>query len=270
MAEAIVIIIDHPVTTILVLIAIAAIVRSIKVAQEYERAVMFRIGRQTDVRGPGLFLKIPIVERAAFVDIRVVTHELEKQEAVTKDGVAVRANAIVWYRANDPVKTIVTVRDWNFAVQQAAETALRDTIGQNELDQLLNERGGANQTLLRVLSLRVEVWGVGIDGAELKDLEIPDTMQRAIAREAEAVREKRARIIKADGEAEAAKKLAEAAATMTPGAIRLRELQMISEVGIENSTIVIVATGDQTIATAAGVSRAFGQDRATAPNNPTS
>jgi regulator of protease activity HflC (stomatin/prohibitin superfamily) len=195
------------------------------------------------VRGPGLYLVIPIAERAATVDTRTITRQLDTQETLTSDGVAVRLNAVVWYRAADPARTIIDVRDWNDAVRQAAETTLRDTIGQNELDRLLTDRISANATLKKLLTATVEKWGVEISAVELKDLDIPEAMQRAIAREAEAIREKRARIIKAEGEFQASSQLTEAANTMaaSPGAMELRRLQTMSEIGVENNSVIIVA-----------------------------
>jgi regulator of protease activity HflC (stomatin/prohibitin superfamily) len=233
----------HPALTIVVLVAIVLLVRSIRVAQEYERTVIFRFGRQIATRGPGLYYVIPIAERAVVVDTRTITHQLDTQETITSDGVAVRLNAVVWYRAAHPATTIIEVKDWNNAVRQAAETTLRDTIGQNELDGLLKDRLSANATLKRLLTSTVEKWGVEISAVELKDLDIPEAMQRAIAREAEAIREKRARIIKAEGEFQASSQLTDAAIRMagSPGAMELRRLQTMSEIGVENNSVIIVA-----------------------------
>jgi regulator of protease activity HflC (stomatin/prohibitin superfamily) len=224
-----------------VLVIILAL-SSIRMAQEYQRAVMFRFGRVIGIRGPGIFLKIPFAERAVFVDLRTVTRQLETQETVTRDGVAVKVNAVLWYQAADPVKTVVSVADWNEAVKQAAETAMRDTIGQNELDHLLKDRLNANLDLKNLLSTAVQRWGVEITAVELKDLDIPENMQRAIAKEAEAIREKRARI-KAEGEMEAANKLNEAAGIISRNnvALELRRLQALTEIGAEHNSVIIVA-----------------------------
>jgi regulator of protease activity HflC (stomatin/prohibitin superfamily) len=234
---------NHPVLCVVAVLALAILLRSIRIAQEYERAVIFLFGRLIGTRGPGLYLVIPIAERATVVDTRTITHQLDTQETITSDGVAVRLNAVVWYRAADPARTIIEVRDWNDAVRQAAETTLRDTIGQNELDKLLTDRISANATLKRLLTATVEKWGVEVSAVELKDLDIPENMQRAIAREAEAIREKRARIIKAEGEFQASSQLTEAANKMagSPGAMELRRLQTMSEIGVENNSVIIVA-----------------------------
>jgi regulator of protease activity HflC (stomatin/prohibitin superfamily) len=175
--------------------------------------------------------------------LRTITTQLETQETVTSDGVAVKVNAVVWYHAINPARTIISVLDWHEAVRQAALTALRDTIGQSELDHLLRDRLNANLDLKRLLSAAVEKWGVEISAVELKDLDIPENMQRAIAKEAEAIREKRARIIKADGELEAANKLNEAAAIIAPhpSALELRRLQALTEIGVEHNSVIIVS-----------------------------
>jgi regulator of protease activity HflC (stomatin/prohibitin superfamily) len=218
-----------------------AALKSFGINQEYERAVVFRLGRVVEPKGPGWYWLIPFVDRAVKVDIRVVTLALDTQETVTRDGVAVRVNAVLWFRSTNPVRVITTVEYWQRAVLQAAETGLRDAIGQSELDQLLKDRVLINERLLGMLSKAVDSWGVAIDAVEIKDLDIPESMQRAIGREAEAVREKRARIIKAEGEMEAAAKLGEAATTIgnSPGAMELRRLQALTEIGVEHNSTVI-------------------------------
>jgi regulator of protease activity HflC (stomatin/prohibitin superfamily) len=253
----------HPFAILLLLFLVALVIGSIRMAQEYERAVIFRFGRVVDTRGPGLFFKLPLAERAAFVDLRTITRQLETQETVTRDGVAVKVNAVLWYQATDPVKTVVEVADWNEAVRQAAETAMRDTVGQNELDHLLKDRLNANFDLKTLLTATVQKWGVEISAVELKDLDIPENMQRAIAKEAEAIREKRARIIKAEGEMEAADKLNEAAQIMSRNsvALELRRLQTLTEIGAEHNSVIIVAMPTESNATAmtAGLARAVAE-----------
>ena len=228
---------------------------SIRMAQEYQRAVIFLLGRVVGTRGPGLFLKLPFIERAVFVDLRTITTQLETQE--TSDGVPVKVNAVVWYHAVSPTRTIIEVLDWHEAVRQAALTALRDTIGQSELDHLLKDRLNANIDLKHLLSAAVQKWGVEIAAVELKDLDIPENMQRAIAKEAEAIREKRARIIKADGELEAATKLNEAAAIIAPhpSALELRRLQALTEIGVEHNSVIIVSLPVENNATAMPAAR---------------
>ena len=225
-------------------IAIVALVLALKsfgINQEYERGVVFRLGRLQATKGPGWFWLIPIVERVVKVDIRTITYALDTQETVTRDGVAVRVNAVLWFRAFDAAGVVTTVANWKSAIIQAAETALRDAIGQSDLDQMLKDRTTINTRLNELLTATCNRWGVEFDAVEIKDLDIPPQMQRAIAREAEAVREKRARIIKAEGEQEAARKLSDAAAIIAeaPGALELRRLQTLAEIGVEhNSTII--------------------------------
>jgi regulator of protease activity HflC (stomatin/prohibitin superfamily) len=203
--------------------------------------VLFRLGRLGDAKGPGWYWLIPWVDRVQKVDLRTVTMALETQETVTRDGVPVKVNAVLWFRAQDATRVVTTVENWQRAVIQAAETAMRDAIGQSDLDQLLKERLVINNRLQEMLARACQHWGVIVDSIEMKDLDIPESMQRAIAREAEAVREKRARIIKAEGEREAAETLAQAAQVVgnTPGGLELRRLQALTEIGVEhNSTII--------------------------------
>jgi regulator of protease activity HflC (stomatin/prohibitin superfamily) len=226
---------------ILGFVALMLALKSFGINQEYQRGVVFRLGRIVETKGPGWFWLIPLVERVVKVDLRTVTFALATQETVTRDGVAVRVNAVLWFRALDPIKVLTTVVDWQSAVVQAAETGMRDAIGQSDLDQMLKERTTINTRLLELLGQTCDQWGVKIDAVEIKDLDIPEQMQRAIAREAEAIREKRARIIKAEGEQEAAQTLADAATIIAtvPGALELRRLQTLTEIGVEhNSTII--------------------------------
>ena len=225
----------------IVFAAVVLALRSFGINQEYQRGVVFRLGRLIESKGPGWFWLVPIVDRVVKVDIRTVTRALDTQETVTRDGVAVRVNAVLWYRAVDPARVVTSVVNWDSAVIQAAETAMRDAIGQSDLDQMLKDRISINKRLNDMLSRTCLQWGVDIDAVEIKDLDIPENMQRAIAKEAEAVREKRARIIKAEGEQEASQKLADAAKIIAsqPGALELRRLQTLSEIGVEhNSTII--------------------------------
>jgi regulator of protease activity HflC (stomatin/prohibitin superfamily) len=224
----------------LIFVLVAAL-KTFGINQEYERAVVFRLGRIKEPKGPGWYWLLPFVDRAIRVDTRTVTVALDTQETVTRDGVAVRVNAVLWFRAVNPVRVITVVESWQRAVLQAAETGLRDAIGQSDLDQLLKDRAVINQRLMGMLTNAVEQWGVAVDAVEMKDLDIPESMQRAIGREAEAIREKRARIIKAEGELEAAEKLSQAAAQIgtSHGALELRRLQTLSEIGAEHNSTVI-------------------------------
>ena len=229
------------VVAFLLIVILPTIFKSFGINQEYERAVLFRLGRLGENKGPGWYWLIPWIDRVVRVDLRTVTFALERQETVTRDGVAVKVNAVLWYRAEDSIKVVTTVENWQNAVIQAAETAMRDAIGQSDLDQLLKDRTTINTRLQEMLARVCGHWGVIVDSIEMKDLDIPENMQRAIAREAEAVREKRARLIKAEGEMEASRTLSEAAAMIgsTPGGLELRRLQTLAEIGVEhNSTIV--------------------------------
>ena len=251
---------------IIIVFCIMFLLLFVRMAQEYQRAVIFRFGRAVGERGPGLYCVIPLVERAVKVDIRVMTRELDTQETVTRDGVAVKVNAVMWYRAGNATQTVVQVENWHYAVKQVAETSMRDAIGQNELDNLLKDRERANAALLSRLQAAVEGWGVKVDAVELKDLDIPQLMQRAIAKEAEAVREKRARIIKAEGELEASEKLSLAAAKMshTPGAMELRRLQTLAEIGTEHNSTIVLALGNETglqsVGNTIGIAKAFSEN----------
>ena len=233
-----------PSLAILVPLSIALLVLTLKsfgINQEYQRGVLFRLGRLAPTKGPGWFWLIPFVDRVVKVDMRTITYQLETQETITRDGVAVRVNAVLWFRADSAIDVITSVENWVSATVQAAETALRDAIGQSELDHMLKDRLAINTRMQELLSAASMKWGVEIDSVEIKDVDIPAQMQRAIAKEAEAIREKRARIIRAEGEQEASRKLSEAADIIgaSPGALELRRLQTLTEIGVEhNSTII--------------------------------
>ena len=229
-----------PVAVILVILLVISL-KSFGINQEYQRGVFFRLGRLKTTKGPGWYWLIPFADRVVRVDMRTITYQLETQETITRDGVAVRVNAVLWFRADSAVNVVTSVENWVSATVQAAETALRDAIGQSELDHMLKDRLAINKRMQALLSAASLKWGVEIDSVEIKDVDIPEQMQRAIAKEAEAIREKRARIIRAEGEQEAARKLSEAAEIITasPGALELRRLQTLTEIGVEhNSTII--------------------------------
>ncbi|MBX7242200.1 MAG: slipin family protein [Bacteroidia bacterium] len=212
------------------------------IAQEYERAVIFRLGRFSGIKGPGLFWIIPLIDRRKTIDMRTRTVDLEQQETITKDSVTIKVNAVLWFRVVDPEKSIIKVADYNKAVYQFSVTALRNIIGQHQLDEVLKEREKINATLQRIVDASTEPWGIKIEMVEMKDVEIPEGMQRAMAREAEAIREKRARIIKAEAELEASIKLTQGAKQMeqSPYSLELRRMQMLSEIGIDNNTTTII------------------------------
>jgi regulator of protease activity HflC (stomatin/prohibitin superfamily) len=225
---------------VLALLALAA--TGIRIIQQYERSVVFRLGWFSRVAGPGLFWIIPFIEWTQKVDLRTRTVDIERQETITKDSVTINVNAVLWYRISDPEKAIISVEKYQSAVYQIALTSLRNIIGQHALDQVLKERDAINDALRKVVDAATESWGIRIEMVEMKDVEIPTAMQRAMAREAEAIREKRARIIKAEAELEAAEKLTAAAGQMTvnPMALELRRLQMVAEIGAENNTTTVI------------------------------
>ena len=226
-----------------ILIVITAILISgLRIAQEYQRAIVFRLGRFKTVKGPGLYWLIPLIETQQKVDIRTQTVDLEQQETITKDSVTIKVNAVLWYMIVNPENSIIKVANYNLAVYQFAVSALRNIIGQHTLDEVLREREKINGTLQKIVDQTTEPWGVKIQMVEMKDVEIPEGMQRAMAREAEAIREKRARIVKAEAELESSIKLTQGAKEMenSPIAVELRRMQMLSEIGIDNNTTTIV------------------------------
>jgi regulator of protease activity HflC (stomatin/prohibitin superfamily) len=225
-----------------ILLVIGFLLLGLRIAQEYERAIVFRLGRFVGTRGPGLYWIIPIIERQQTIDMRTKTVDLEQQETITKDSVTIKVNAVLWFRVLDPANAIIKVANFNQAVYQLSVTALRNIIGQHQLDEVLKERQQINSTLQKLVDEATESWGVKIEMVEIKDVEIPESMQRAMAREAEAIREKRARIIKAEAELEASIKLTQGAKQMeeSPIALELRRLQMLSEIGIDNSTTTVI------------------------------
>jgi regulator of protease activity HflC (stomatin/prohibitin superfamily) len=230
------------------LVLIVIVISGFRVAREYERAVVFRLGRYSGQRGPGLFWLIPLgIENETRIGLRIVTNPIEQQETITRDSVTVKVNAVLWFRVNDPEKAVLTVENFRLAVQQVALTSLRNVIGQHDLDEVLKERDKINTLLQKNVVETTTPWGVSVELLEMKDVEIPQDMQRVMAMEAEAMREKRARIIKAEAELEASQKLADAAQLMVgnPAALELRRMQMVSEVGAENnSTTVIMIPAD--------------------------
>ncbi|TFF40226.1 slipin family protein [Mucilaginibacter psychrotolerans] len=227
---------------IIAAVALVLIVISAHIAQEYQRAIVFRLGRYSHTAGPGLYFIIPFVDRQITVDIRTRTVDLEQQETITKDSVTIKVNAVLWFKVINPEDAIIKVANYNQAVYQFAVTALRNIIGQHHLDEVLREREEINATMQKIVDAATEPWGIKIVMVEMKDVEIPESMQRAMAREAEAIREKRARIIKAEAELEASIKLTQGAKQMegSPIALELRRMQMLSEIGIDNNTTTIV------------------------------
>jgi regulator of protease activity HflC (stomatin/prohibitin superfamily) len=222
-------------------ILVVIVFSAVKVVQEYERGVVFRLGRLVGARGPGLILLIPGLERMVKVDLRTITLDVPTQEAITRDNVTVRVNAVVYFRVVEPEAAVVRVLDYIRATSLIAQTTLRSVLGQSELDDLLAHRDQVNAELQRIIDEQTEPWGIKVSVVEIRDVELPDNMQRAMARQAEAEREKRAKIIHAQGEYEAAERLAEAARIIAsqPATLQLRYLQTLTEIAAErNSTII--------------------------------
>ena len=227
-----------PILAIIVVILLSGL----RIAQEYQRSIVFRLGRFQSIKGPGLYWIIPMIETQQRVDIRTKTVDLEQQETITKDIVTIKVNAVLWFKITNPENAIIKVADYNKAVYQFSVTALRNIIGQHTLDEVLREREQINGTLQKIVDSTTEPWGIKIEMVEMKDVEIPEAMQRAMAREAEAIREKRARIVKAEAELEASIKLTQGAKEMegSPIALELRRMQMLSEIGIDNNTTTVI------------------------------
>ncbi len=227
----------------LVIFLAIGLVSGIRVAYQFQRAVVFRLGRLHGTRGPGLYWLIPFgIDTQRKVDIRTLTVDIESQESITKDSVTIKVNAVVWLKITDPVNAVISVADYYGASYQVALTTMRNIIGQHTLDEVLKERDKINTALQEIVDQATEPWGVKVEMVEMKDVEIPVQMQRAMAQEAQAQREKRARIIKAEAENEAAQKLADASIIITehPLALELRRMQMITEVGAEQNTTTII------------------------------
>lgn len=237
------------------------LISGFRIARQYERGVVFRFGRFMGVRGPGLFWIFPLgIESAVKVDMRVLTDSVERQETMTKDNVPVHVNAVIWYRVIKPDRAIIEVQNFRAAVVQVALTTLRNGIGQYTLDDVLKERDKLSIALKDRADQVTEPWGVEIQNVEMRNVEIPATMQRAMAQEAEALREKRARIIKAEAELEAARKLREAADEImkTPASLELRRMQMLAEVGAEQNSMTIIMMPSEFVEAA----RAIGEKKA--------
>jgi regulator of protease activity HflC (stomatin/prohibitin superfamily) len=214
---------------------------AIKILREYERGVVFRLGRIIPVKGPGLVIIWPIIDKLVKVSLRTVTMDVPAQDVITRDNISVKVNAVVYFRVMDPIKAITEVEDFYFATSQIAQTTLRSILGQSQLDDLLSKREEVNAELQKVIDFQTEPWGIKVTAVEVKNVDLPAEMQRAIAKQAEAEREKRAKIIHAEGEFQASQKLTEAATIIAtaPSALQLRFLQTLTEIATEkNSTII--------------------------------
>jgi len=223
---------------VLVLIFISSI---IKIVPEYERGVVFRLGRLQEFRGPGIIYVIPLVEKMMRIDMRTITMDVPPQDVITRDNVSVKVNAVVYFRVVDPNKAIVQIENYLFATSQLAQTTLRSICGQQELDDLLSERDKINSRLQEILDVQTDPWGIKVSLVEIKHIDLPQEMQRAIAKQAEAERERRAKVINAEGEFQAAQRLADASVIIEqhPVALQLRYLQTLAEIATENNSTTI-------------------------------
>jgi regulator of protease activity HflC (stomatin/prohibitin superfamily) len=225
----------------IVLIGVLILANAIKILREYERAVVFRLGRLIGVRGPGIVFLIPIVDRMVKVSLRTVTLDVPPQDVITRDNVSVKVNAVVFFRVVDAARAIVEVENFLYATSQIAQTTLRSICGQAELDEILSEREKINQELQKIIDMQTDPWGVKVGVVEVKHVDLPAEMQRAIARQAEAERERRAKVINAEGEFQAAQRLADAAKVIAtePAALQLRYLQTLAEIATENNSTTL-------------------------------
>jgi regulator of protease activity HflC (stomatin/prohibitin superfamily) len=227
---------------VVVVIALFLISQAIRVLPEYERGVVFRLGRlRPHDYGPGLFFLIPIVDRMVRIPLRTVVHDVPPQDVITRDNVSVKVNAVVYFRVFDPRRAVVDVENYQYATSQLAQTTLRSVLGQVELDQLLSERDQLNHQLQQILDRHTDPWGIKVSSVEVKHVDLPEEMRRAMARQAEAEREKRAKIIHAEGEFQAATQLTRAAEQMSTNSmtLQLRYLQTLTEIGSERNSVIV-------------------------------
>ncbi len=236
----------HEITIAVVFVVLIIVASAIKIAREYERAVIFRLGRLHDPpKGPGLYVIIPIVDRRVVVDLRILSIDVPQQRVVTVDNVSVAVDAVVYYRVDDPTKAVVRVRDFFQATNLLAQTTLRDVLGQVELDDLLSKREELNRRIQDLLDIATDPWGIKVQAVTIRDVSLPESMVRAIAKQAEAERERRSRVIMAEGEFQAAQRMLEAAQLYTQAepALRLRELQNLAEIAREKNLIIVTPSG---------------------------
>jgi regulator of protease activity HflC (stomatin/prohibitin superfamily) len=232
----------EPFILMLVILILLILIRStIRIVQEYERGVIFRLGRSVGARGPGVFFLIPAIERMIKVDLRIITLDVPTQEVITKDNVTVRVNAVIYFRVIEPNRAIIEIRDYIHATSLLSQTTLRSILGQSELDELLAQRDQLNMKLQEIIDEATDNWGIKVSAVEIKDVELPQSMQRAMAKQAEAEREKRAKVIRAEGEMQAAENLLKAADTMTKNAstMQLRYLQTLTDITTDKSSTVL-------------------------------
>ncbi|MFI5030451.1 MAG: SPFH domain-containing protein [Reyranellales bacterium] len=233
---------DHAVAIVIVVLVLFVLIRSLRIANQYERGVVFRLGKYSRTAGPGLYIVWFLIEWQDRIDLRTVTTAVERQEAITRDNVPIKVDTVVWYRVIDPQRAVIEVRAVANAVEQVSLTTLRALLGQHSLDEILKSQDAISGLMQEAIDRATEPWGVKVERVQMKNVEIPPSMQRAMAQEAEALREKRARLIKAEAELAAAEQLRNAAEVImqNPAALELRRMQMITEVGAEQNTMTIV------------------------------
>ena len=232
----------HPLLVLIAIAAIIVVIKSVRIANQYERSVVFRLGKFNRTAGPGLYFVWPFIEWLTKLDLRTITADVEQQEGITRDNVPIKVDTVVWYRIVDPERAVMEVRAIANAVEQVALTTLRTVLGQHTLDDILKAQDTISELMQKAIDSVTEPWGVKVERVQMKSVEIPPSMQRAMAQEAEALREKRARLIKAEAELAAAEQLRNAAEVImqNPSALELRRMQMITEVGAEQNTMTIV------------------------------
>ena len=247
---------------IAVLVAFLILYQAIKIVREYERVVIFRLGRFSGVKGPGIFFIIPIIDRVILLDLRVFTIDVAKQVVITKDNVSVEVDAVIYYRVVEPERAVIQVENYKLATSLLAQTTLRDVLGQIELDDLLSKRDELNKKLQEILDRHTDPWGIKVTAVTLRDVALPESMRRAIAKQAESEREKRSRIILADGEFQASKTMTDAARLYeeVPAALKLRELQTLVDIAREKTLIVVTPSGDVGTGSVAGLTAALNRE----------
>jgi regulator of protease activity HflC (stomatin/prohibitin superfamily) len=229
------------VLSVVIAFVVFVLLSAVRILKEYERGVIFRLGRLVASKGPGLILLVPIIDKMQKVDLRVITHDVPPQDVITRDNVSVKVNAVVYFKVFDPNKAIVEVEDYLYATSQLAQTTLRSVIGEAELDELLAERDKINERIQIILDEATDPWGIKVSRVEVKHVDLPQEMQRAMARQAEAERERRAKVITAEGEFQAAEKITQAAEIIArhPQALQLRYLQTLVEIATENNSTTL-------------------------------
>ena len=246
---------SHIIEAVVVLLVFVVLIKSVRIANQYERGVVFRLGKYNRTAGPGIYIVWFLVEWQTKIDLRTVTAAVEQQEGITRDNVPIKVDTVVWYRIVDPERSVMEVRAVANAVEQVALTALRAVLGEHSLDEILKSQETISNLMQKAIDAATEPWGVKVERVQMKSVEIPPSMQRAMAQEAEALREKRARLIKAEAELDAAEQLRQAAEVImqNPDGLELRRMQMITEVGAEQNTMTIIMMPSEFVAMARGI-----------------